>query len=227
MVGQQYHFLLQQKESLTLDDFLPASSNEGALRWLLQTQPSAWPSHAFLLWGPEASGKTHLGTVWATANKARALACGDESLSLIVSGEDRAPAYFLDDAHKCAGQADKEEWLQHLFNATKTANKPLLMTSMAPPVQWGLKLPDILTRLKSCPSAELLGPDDELMRGLLVKLFRDRQLLVDFAVVDYIAPRLERTGRAARELVAAIDAAALEGHRKISIPFVQKTMKWG
>jgi DnaA regulatory inactivator Hda len=224
MAGQQYHLLLQQKESMTLEDFLPSSSNEQALRWLLQTKISAWPSHAFLLWGPEASGKTHLGTVWASINGARSLDCGDESLSLIVSGEDKAPAYFLDDADGCAGQTEKEEWLQHLYNATKAANKPLLLTARLPPNQWGVKLPDILTRLKSCPSVELLEPDDELIRGLLLKLFADRQLLVEAGVVDYMATRLERTHVAARRAVTLLDGAALEDHRNISIPFVQKVL---
>jgi chromosomal replication initiation ATPase DnaA len=62
------------------------------------------------------------------------------------------------------------------------------------------------------------------MTGLLLKLFADRQLMVESGVVDYLSRRLDRTGTALRAAVEKLDAAALEGHRKISVPFAQKVL---
>ncbi len=134
-------------------------------------------------------------------------------------------ALAIDGADKIAGNIEHEEWLQHLYNATKAADVPLLLTAMTPPAAWGLGLKDILSRLNSCAVAEIHEPDDELMRGMLMKQFSDRQLMVEPDVIDYLAPRLERTGVAIREAVTALDQKALEQKRKITVPFAQQTFK--
>jgi chromosomal replication initiation ATPase DnaA len=57
--------------------------------------------------------------------------------------------------------------------------------------------------------ARLDPPDDVLLRGVLVKLFADRQLAVEEPVVSYLMLRMPRSLDAARALVAGIDHAAL------------------
>ncbi|MCR4281827.1 MAG: hypothetical protein NUV72_02180, partial [Bauldia sp.] len=52
-------------------------------------------------------------------------------------------------------------------------------------------------------------PDDELLRRVLVKLFADRQLDVDAAVVDFIAVRMERSLEGANTIVDDLDREAL------------------
>lgn len=221
---RQYHLPLPQREAMGLEDFLPSSANEAAVQWLITRTPGEWPGHALILWGPEGSGKTHLLSIWSEKMGAKPVRPCDEALALVVDGAPPAAAFIFDDADQIAGDAEAEEWLQHFYNATKAANLPLLMAASKAPAAWGLRLRDIETRLKSCPAVELLAPDDELMRGLLMKLFADRQLMVDPGVVDYLAARLERTGTALQSAVAQLDEAALETGRKISVPFVQKTL---
>lgn len=221
---RQYHLPLPFEESMGAEDFLFSSANEEAVLWLLAREAESWPSHALLLWGPEGAGKTHLLSIWAEKNRAMRLTPGDATLAAIASGEPPAKAFALDGADAFAGDAEKEEWLQHLYNATKASGCFLLLTARMPAAAWGLRLRDIETRLKSVPTIGLKEPDDELMRGLLLKLFSDRQLLVEAGVVDYIAARLTRTGTAIRKAVEALDEAALETKRKISIPFAQKVL---
>lgn len=221
---RQYHLPLPFEESMGAEDFLFSSANEEAVLWLLAREAESWPSHALLLWGPEGAGKTHLLSIWAEKNKAMRLAPGAAALVAIASGTPPAKAFALDDADALAGDSEKEEWLQHLFNATKAAGCFLLLTARAPAGAWRLGLRDIETRLKSVPTIGLKEPDDALMRGLLVKLFSDRQLLVEAGVVEYIAARLTRTGTAIRKAVETLDEAALETKRKISIPFAQKIL---
>lgn len=228
---QQYHLPLPLQEALGLEDFLPAPANEEALDWLVRRTPTDWPAHTLVLWGPEGSGKTHLLHIWGERTGAAKAALGDHSLlTSIVEGHPPARAFMIDDADLAANRsggdaaqkAELQEWLQHFYNATKTAQIPLLLAARTPPAGWGLALRDIETRLKSCPCVALHEPDDDLMRGLLLKLFRDRQLMVEAGVVEYLAQRTDRTGAAIRALVARLDEAALEAGRKISIPFVQK-----
>ncbi len=53
---------------------------------------------------------------------------------------------------------------------------------------WPVKLPDLISRLKAMPVATLGLPDDDLLRGVLVKLFADRQVKVDEAVSPTSSP---------------------------------------
>jgi chromosomal replication initiation ATPase DnaA len=70
-------------------------------------------------------------------------------------------------------------------------------------------LADLASRLRAARPVELGEPDDDLLRRVLVKLFADRQLAVDSAVVDYIVVRMERSLQAANALVDDLDREAL------------------
>lgn len=221
---RQYHFPLPRRDSKGIEDFLPSAANDAAVAWLLRRAPAQWPSHALVLWGPEGSGKTHLLSIWAEKMDAAFLIPEDEKILTNLMRSACPPALVLDDVDALAGQTHAETWLFHLFNATKDAGIPLLMASSTPPALWGLTLKDIETRIKSCQNVELLPPDDDLMRGLLLKLFADRQLMVESGLVEYLAARLDRTGKAVIDTVDLLDEAALESGRKISIPFAQKVL---
>jgi len=92
----------------------------------------------------------------------------------------------------------------------------VLITCEAPPDRWGLTTPDLLSRLRLAPSVALDPPDDALLKAVLVKLFVDRQLVVDTSVVDYIALRIERSLAKAAEVVTLLDREALSRGRRVS-----------
>ena len=85
----------------------------------------------------------------------------------------------------------------------------MLIASEADPAHWPVALPDLASRLKALAVARLDPPDDVLLRGVLVKLFADRQLAVEEPVVSYLMLRMPRSLEAARALVAEIDRLAL------------------
>jgi len=59
-------------------------------------------------------------------------------------------------------------------------------------------------------------PDDALFRAVMVKLFADRQLTVDEALLVYLERRVERSLIAAQRIVAALDGEALRQHRPVT-----------
>ena len=88
-----------------------------------------------------------------------------------------------------------------------------------------MALPDLASRLKALPVAELEPPDDALLRGVLVKLFADRQLAVD-EPVDLLSDAAHAAlARVARGLVAEIDRLALEEKSAITRPLVARVLQ--
>lgn len=198
---QQIPLDLGHRNAMGREDFMIAPSNQAAVGWI-DRWPD-WPAPALILYGPPASGKTHLGAVWET-----------------TSGQK-----FIDDIDTWIGQAEKEEELFHLYNIAKEEQTSLLLAANSAPQSWQFTLPDLASRLKAAPSVGIEPPDDTLLAVMLVKLFHDRQLSVGTEVINYILPRIERSYHAARDLVEKADRTALSRRQGITVPLISKLMK--
>ncbi len=126
-----------------------------------------------------------------------------------------AAGIALDDADAIAD----ETALFHLLNAAGEAGLPLLLASRAPPSRWAVRLPDLASRLRAITAVEIGPPEDTLLRTLLARLLAERQLRPPEAVQEWLVLRLPRSASALGEAVARLDAAALEQHRNITVPF--------
>jgi chromosomal replication initiation ATPase DnaA len=208
----QLPLALAHRPSYGRDDFMAGPSNRAALR-LIESWPN-WPSSIVVLTGPPGSGKTHLVHIWA----ARA---GAEILSASALQSARLPwlpasaALAIEDA---TPDQIPEEALFHLINLVREESGWLLITSRLRAEDWQISLPDLSSRLRLAAPVALGAPDDDLLRQVLVKLFADRQLLVDKPVIDYLLTRMERSLSAAVDLVEALDGKALAAGRRITRP---------
>ena len=201
--GRQLVLDLPTRTALGRDDFLVTQSNAAAVA-VIDLYPS-WPSHGVVLVGDRGSGKTHLLEVWRQRSGARILNAADVSSeppdTLLADGAlaiDQAPGADLD-----------ERALFHVLNYARQTGGHVLLASDADPVRWHTSLPDLKSRLQALPVAKLHPPDDVLLRGVLVKLFGDRQLSIEESVISYLMIRMPRSLEAARALVGAMDRLAL------------------
>jgi chromosomal replication initiation ATPase DnaA len=197
-------------ESFAREDFLEGPSNTAALG-LIERWPD-WPAHALVVIGPEGCGKSHLAAIWAGRSGARFLAARAIDVAAVPAAlatgalvvEDLAPGRF------------DERALFHLLNLSREEGAFLLLTARTDPATWQLALADLASRLRALPVIPILPPDEALMRAGLVKLFADRQLKVDEALVAYLAARLDRSFAAARAAVNWLDREALERQRPLT-----------
>jgi len=204
---------------LEAEDFLVSPSNEAAYH-LIERWPE-WTDKVLLLIGPEASGKSHLAAIWANRAKAWVIKGSDVALEavphLVSSG-----ALVIEDCDQ--GQLD-EHAMFHLINAARERGTYLLLTARGGPDGWGLKTADLVSRLRLAPFAKIDGPDDALLGAVLVKLFIDRQLVIDTSVIELIRSRMERTISAARDFVERLDREGLARGKPISRAMAAKLLK--
>ena len=201
------------------EDFLVSPSNARA--WdMFESWPN-WPDRVLLLLGPTGAGKSHLAAIWAARTGARLLnasALPKADLPALA----KAPAILLEEADS-APRVENE--LFHLLNLVREAGTYLVVTARQWPDSWGLATRDLVSRLRLAPAVEIGEPDDALVRAVLVKLFVDRQLVVDTSVVEYLALRIERSLDAARAVVEALDREALAQNRPITRPIAAEVLR--
>jgi chromosomal replication initiation ATPase DnaA len=192
------------------DDFFVSGSNEQAYA-MMELWPN-WPDSMLLILGPVGSGKSHLGAIWAA--KAKADSRSAASLANVdIAALAAAGPLFIENMDMI-GEAEPQ--LFHLVNLMRERGAPLVLTSRKAPDACGLKIADLLSRLRLAPSVKMGTPDEALMRAVLVKLLIDRQLVVDVSVVEYAALRLERSLNAARSFIEALDREALARRSRIT-----------
>lgn len=201
-----------RRPGLSRSDFIVAPSNAVALAMLDGWR--GWPGNKLVLTGPAGSGKTHLAHIWAEATGARILdaaSLADVTIPALATGP-----LVVEDVDGLP-TPDAEKALFHLHNLMRDEGHPLLLTGAVAVAGWPLTLPDLMSRLMQAQSAVLDRPDDVLLSTLLGKLFADRQLQVPQPVIDYMIRRMDRSFDAARQVVAALDAASLAERRTITV----------
>lgn len=210
---------LAHRSALDREDFLISQSNAAAVELIDAAQ--TWPHRALLVTGPQGSGKSHLANVFRLAHSSdliEAAALGEEAVGRLEA----AGALVVEDLER--GIAD-ERVLFHLLNMARQGRGLVLMTSRVAPGQLTLRLPDLRSRARALPVAQIEAPDDSLLQAVLVKLFTDRQLTVEPAVVRFLAMRMERSMQMANAVVSEIDRLALAMQRKVSKQLAQAALE--
>lgn len=212
MTARQLAFDLPARAAYRRADFFTSPANAQALAAIDGWQD--WPGGKLLLIGPRGAGKTHLAHLWAEATGARMLA-GNHLASADLPELAAGGAVCIEDAELVAGLAQAETALFHLHNLLAGQGR-LLITASAPPRDWGVQLPDLLSRMQAASIAQLHAPDDALLSAVLIKLFADRQIAVPPNLIPYLVQRMDRSFAAAHDLVAALDARALQRGRPVT-----------
>lgn len=197
-MAEQLPFDLSPGPVFTFENFIDGQSNAIAVR-SLKSFPD-WPAPVFILFGPAGSGKTHLGTAWATTF--------DNVIFQDNATELSDPDLFTVINRALNGEIDG-----------------LVVADREHPDHWNVQLPDLRSRLNFIPKLELEEPDEDVLSPVIRKLFEDRGRAIKSDIVSYIIDRYERSVPAVAQLVEALDLAASQDKRDITQAFVSRFLK--
>lgn len=220
---RQFAFDFSHRPSLSGEDFIVTPCNQAAVSWV-DSWPE-WPAPALLVYGPPSCGKSHLASVWQARTGALRL-----NLPLRGGVDPRqalgeATAVVIEDVEGWIAGDEAQRQLFHIYNLVAERRGHVMLTASRPPAQWPMTLADLRSRILAAPAVAIDMPDQDMVAALLIKLFADRQLKVGDDVLAYLLARMDRSFDGARRLVAALDDAALDARRNVTIPFAGAVLR--
>ncbi len=211
---QQGLLPLEYIQSYNLCDFVVANCNQMAFEIFHATLQGLTRDRFICIYGESGCGKTHLfqglakdyGFAYNTANQVFTANIWD----WVYSDQQ---ILVLDDAHK----VEDDVWWFHLYNLVKEQNKSLVIGATKPPAMWHVKLADWRSRLATFISVEMHNPDDDTLKRVLEKIWKDKGIAVDNAILEYLSRRIDRNFPAICQWAKRIDTLSAQQRRPITI----------
>ena len=113
----------------------------------------------------------------------------------------------------------------HLYNLIQELEGSFIIISEKPVSQMDIKLRDLASRVSTMSTVELKLPDDEIIKGVMGKLFKDRQINVSNDVVNYLCRRMERSFKEVGRLVDRLDKISLSEKNTISLSLARRILQ--
>lgn len=209
------------------DTFYPAG-NEAAVAHL-RSVAAAGEGHGAWLWGPPASGKTHLlqAVCEHAGDRAVYLSFGNPAIAdpALLDGLERRELVCLDDIDSIVGDPEWEHALFALFNAIIDAGGQAVLASALAPRSCRFALADLASRAASLPVFQLRVLDDRACAQALRLRAKRRGLELPNETLQYLLTRSRRDMRSLYHLLDRLDLAALRAQRKLTIPFVRDVIE--
>jgi chromosomal replication initiation ATPase DnaA len=216
MSPSQLSLGLQAEPAVTRETFVVSASNADAAR-ALDGFPDA-VGGVLAIVGPQGSGKSHLLIAWADRTGAALLSGELAAVADLESLQGRLVA--LDDADHT-----DDETLFHLINMAGEAGAGLVMASRLAPAAWETTVPDLRSRLNAVRVAQISEPDDQVLRGVLVRFFAEASVKPSHDLLEYLVRRIERSVPEARQVVRRLIEAAGPTHRPVTRALAREVLE--
>ena len=193
-------------------DFIVGESNLEAVKWVDNFSKSK--VNGLVIIGPIASGKSHL--ISTLKNKYKILEAeeiNEEKINILELKD-----LIIENIEKI----ENHYFFLHVINIVKEKNFKVLLTSRLPIKELNIKLEDLKSRLLAYSHSKILLPTDDVLRGIIIKISKDKGLLLSDTVINYILSHVERSYSIINRFINELDQLSLIRKKKITIPFIKK-----
>jgi DnaA family protein len=228
MTGQiPLHF--EFKADKTFENFFPDAHREIVAH--LKNTAAGHGERQIFLWGDRGSGKSHLLQACCHAAHRQQhssfyldLAAAPLPAPEILDGIDAFDLVCLDNIAAPAGNAAWEQALFHFYNRCRERAHRLVVSSILPPGELPLSLPDLKTRLAWGLTLHLHAYAETDKIALLA--FKARQLGFDVTpqVGRFLLLHYARDLASLWELLDKLDRETLAAKRKLTVPFIKRIL---
>jgi DnaA family protein len=185
--------------------------------------------HGCWLWGPAATGKTHLLQAVCEAAGDRAaympLSMVADVGPGILEGLSSRELVCIDDIDRVAGQSEWELALFDLCNQILDAGSQLLVSAASTPRECPVELADLRSRLARLPVFQIHPLDEDERVSALQLRSRHRGLELPNDTARYLLKRSRRDMASLYEVLDTLDKEALRAKRRLTIPFVREVLE--
>jgi DnaA family protein len=220
---------LSIRDPLNFENYHPGPN--AFITTYLQRVVSQGTPASIYLYGAPTSGKSHLlhaSCLAAVEQGRRAIYLPMRLLQHeppeLLGGLEHADLVCLDDIHAIAGRQGWEHALFHFYNRLQEYEVPLLVAASSPPVQLGLELPDLSSRLQALEIYQVQVLDDADRLLALQMRARQRGLILPDASAHYLLSHHPRGFSELLTLLDSLDALSLAAQRRLTIPFLRQVL---
>ena len=211
MKQKSFEYKIPSKNEI--GDFYVSNSNYDAYNYVMNGKKFINYS---IIYGPEKSGKTHLGLIWKKNNNAITYNFKNFSKTYEINNN-----IFIDNFIEYID----EENLFHLINHCYNNNLKILLTSSKTLNEINFTLNDLLSRLKTFHFININEPDEELIFNLIIKLLFDKQIIINNPeIASFILNRIDRTYKSINSFIERVDKLSLEKKRQLTIPLIRELL---
>lgn len=183
------------------------------------------------LWGPRASGKTHL-----LQAACRAASQADRR-AMYVPLRDATPAMLadlehlellaLDDVDTVAGDPSWERALFVLLNEALSRRNALLLAAESAPLECRWQLRDLASRAGGAVTYRLAALADAERAEALQLHATARGLELEHAAAEFLVKRVARDMGELTQVLDRLDRASMSAQRRLTIPFIREQLEVG
>lgn len=187
---------------------------------------------ALWIWGPEASGKSHLlqavcAETGASGGRAAFLPLSDEALSTpaALAGCEQLDVVCVDDVARVAGDREWERALFNLHLGLSEHQHHLILASGSPPGALDWQLADLRSRLSAALILQLKPLSEAEHLAALRLRAGIRGLEIPDETAGFLLRRFPRDLRSLCALLDTLDSAALAAQRRLTVPFIKQVIE--
>lgn len=226
--GEQLPLAVGLEDEATFGNFVTSLENLQLVTWLREPERLDSP---VLIWGPAASGRTHLLQACCHMAETGAaiylpLQYKDQLNPEILEGVGGLSLICIDNLHFAAGDADWERALVRLINAINPTESHLLFASSAKAGDTAWELADLRSRLQQALVFRLHPLNDSGIREAFELRAQNRGLNLASGVTEFICIRAERRLDALMEILERLDESSMRQQHRITIPLVKEILGW-